>query len=77
MSNFQPVVGCASETHQHLRNVYIFSALDGVPASIEMLPHIMKAVEESGGGLDVYLDSGIRTGMDVFRALALGQYIWE
>ncbi|XP_074115593.1 hydroxyacid oxidase [Cotesia typhae] len=43
--------------------------LDTVPASIEALPEIIKAV---GDKIDVYLDSGIRQGTDVFKALALG-----
>uniref|UniRef100_A0A8D8TQY1 (S)-2-hydroxy-acid oxidase n=1 Tax=Cacopsylla melanoneura TaxID=428564 RepID=A0A8D8TQY1_9HEMI len=43
--------------------------LDYVPASIEALPEIAKAV---GHRVDVYLDGGIRYGTDVFKALALG-----
>ncbi len=43
--------------------------LDGVPASIEQLPHIVRAVD---GRAEVFLDSGIRRGTDVFKALALG-----
>ena len=43
--------------------------LDGVPASIERLPQIVAAV---AGRAEVYLDSGIRRGTDVFKALALG-----
>jgi isopentenyl diphosphate isomerase/L-lactate dehydrogenase-like FMN-dependent dehydrogenase len=43
--------------------------LDGVPASIEQLPQVVEAV---GGKCEVYLDSGIRRGTDVFKALALG-----
>ncbi|XP_070380600.1 uncharacterized protein [Dermacentor albipictus] len=43
--------------------------LDGTPASIDVLPEIVEAV---GGRLEVYLDSGVRTGADVARALALG-----
>uniref|UniRef100_G3MPZ0 (S)-2-hydroxy-acid oxidase n=1 Tax=Amblyomma maculatum TaxID=34609 RepID=G3MPZ0_AMBMU len=43
--------------------------LDGTPASIEALPVILAAVGES---LEVYLDSGVRTGADVAKALALG-----
>ena len=44
-------------------------ALDGVPASIEVLPEIANAV---AGRLEVYMDSGIRRGTDVLKALALG-----
>jgi isopentenyl diphosphate isomerase/L-lactate dehydrogenase-like FMN-dependent dehydrogenase len=43
--------------------------LDGVPASIEQLPQVVEAV---AGKAEVYLDSGIRRGTDVFKALALG-----
>ncbi len=43
--------------------------LDGMPASIEQLPHVVQAVD---GRAEVYLDSGVRRGTDVFKALALG-----
>ena len=43
--------------------------IDGVPASITMLPDVVDAV---GGRVPVIFDSGIRRGIDVFRALALG-----
>ncbi|XP_006816601.1 2-Hydroxyacid oxidase 2-like [Saccoglossus kowalevskii] len=43
--------------------------LDGVPSSLEMLPEIKSAI---GDDVDLYFDSGIRTGSDVFKALALG-----
>lgn len=43
--------------------------LDGVPASIEQLPQIVEAVN---GRAAVLLDSGIRRGTDVLKALALG-----
>jgi isopentenyl diphosphate isomerase/L-lactate dehydrogenase-like FMN-dependent dehydrogenase len=43
--------------------------LDGMPASIEMLPKVVEAV---GGRAEVYFDSGVRRGTDVFKALALG-----
>jgi L-lactate oxidase len=44
-------------------------ALDGVPASISVLPRIADAVN---GRVPIVFDSGIRRGQDVFRALALG-----
>ncbi len=43
--------------------------IDGVPASITMLRAAVDAVEGRG---PVILDSGIRRGVDVFKALALG-----
>ena len=43
--------------------------LDGVPASLAVLPAIVKAVN---GRVPVIMDSGIRRGSDVFKALALG-----
>lgn len=43
--------------------------LDTVPATIEMLPRIVDAV---AGRADVLLDSGVRRGTDVVKALALG-----
>ncbi|MDG4810247.1 alpha-hydroxy acid oxidase [Micromonospora sp. WMMD1120] len=43
--------------------------LDGAPASVTMLPEVVDAV---GGDAQVLLDSGIRSGTDVLRALALG-----
>jgi 4-hydroxymandelate oxidase len=43
--------------------------LDGVPASIDALPRVAEALE---GQCEVLLDSGVRRGVDVIRALALG-----
>ena len=43
--------------------------LDGTPASIRALPAIAEAV---GSQLEVVLDSGIRRGSDVVKAVALG-----
>uniref|UniRef100_G3MPB5 (S)-2-hydroxy-acid oxidase n=1 Tax=Amblyomma maculatum TaxID=34609 RepID=G3MPB5_AMBMU len=43
--------------------------LDGSPSTIEALPEIVAAVQ---GRIEVYLDSGVRTGTDVIKALALG-----
>jgi L-lactate dehydrogenase (cytochrome) len=43
--------------------------LDGAPATIDMLAPIIDAV---GKKTDVYFDSGIRTGMDVMKAMAMG-----
>lgn len=43
--------------------------LDGAPATIDMLGPIVDAI---GDKVEVHLDSGIRTGMDVMKALAIG-----
>jgi L-lactate dehydrogenase (cytochrome) len=43
--------------------------LDGAPSSIAVLPEIVDAV---GSQIEILLDSGIRSGQDVMRALALG-----
>ncbi|XP_066934651.1 uncharacterized protein [Clytia hemisphaerica] len=43
--------------------------LDGVPATIDVLTEVVQAV---GHRIPVYIDGGIRSGSDVFKALALG-----
>ena len=43
--------------------------LDQCPSTAEVLPEIAEAV---GGKLTILVDGGIRSGMDVFKALALG-----
>jgi L-lactate dehydrogenase (cytochrome) len=43
--------------------------LDGAPSSIRVLPEIVDAV---GHKTEVLMDSGIRSGQDVLKALALG-----
>ena len=43
--------------------------LDQCPATAEVLPEIAEAV---GGKMTILVDGGIRSGMDVFKALALG-----
>ena len=43
--------------------------MDTTQATIEALPPIVEAV---GDQIEVYLDSGVRRGTDVFKALALG-----
>ena len=55
--------------------------LDGAPATIEVLPEVVEAVQ---GRCEVLLDGGIRRGTDILKALALGAsavligraYIW-
>jgi 4-hydroxymandelate oxidase len=44
-------------------------ALAGAEASLHRLPEVVAA---AGGKLEVYLDSGVRRGTDVIKALALG-----
>ncbi|HEY8572366.1 L-lactate dehydrogenase [Phenylobacterium sp.] len=43
--------------------------LDGVKSSVSALPRIADAV---GDDLEVYMDGGIRSGLDVLKALSLG-----
>lgn len=43
--------------------------LDGVRSAISALPQIAEAV---GGDLEIYMDGGVRSGLDVLKALALG-----
>lgn len=43
--------------------------LDAVPAAITSLPYIVDAV---GGKVPIYLDGGVRRGVHVFKALAMG-----
>ncbi|MBV0912748.1 alpha-hydroxy acid oxidase [Anianabacter salinae] len=45
--------------------------LDGALSSIRMLPQILDAV---GDKIEVHLDSGIRSGQDVLKALAMGAH---
>ncbi|WP_449045410.1 alpha-hydroxy acid oxidase [Paracoccus versutus] len=45
--------------------------LDGAVSSIRMLPEIVKAV---GDRVEIHLDSGIRSGQDVLKALAMGAH---
>ncbi len=43
--------------------------IDGTPATTEILPEIKAAV---GSQVKIFVDGGIRTGYDVFKAIALG-----
>lgn len=43
--------------------------LDQCPSTAEVLPSIVKAVK---GEMKIFVDGGIRSGIDVFKALALG-----
>ncbi len=44
--------------------------LDQCPATAEVLPAIAQALK--GSGVKIFVDGGIRSGVDVFKALALG-----
>ncbi|KAJ8037645.1 Hydroxyacid oxidase 1 [Holothuria leucospilota] len=44
--------------------------LDGIQAPIEALPEVVDAVRRSG--VEVYVDGGVRSGRDIFKALAIG-----
>ena len=44
--------------------------LDQCPATAEVLPEIVAAVK--GSGMKILVDGGIRSGVDMFKALALG-----
>uniref|UniRef100_A0A3B3UJ97 (S)-2-hydroxy-acid oxidase n=1 Tax=Poecilia latipinna TaxID=48699 RepID=A0A3B3UJ97_9TELE len=43
--------------------------LDGVPATLDVLEEVVKAVQ---GRCEVFMDGGVRRGTDVLKALALG-----
>lgn len=43
--------------------------LDETPSTLSVLPEIAKAV---GGKIKIFIDGGIRSGLDVFKAIALG-----
>lgn len=46
--------------------------LDQCPATAEVLPSIVRTLRETGSRMKIFVDGGIRTGVDVFKVLALG-----
>lgn len=46
--------------------------VDGAIAAIDALPKVVDAVRAAGSDMPVLMDSGIRTGAHIFKALALG-----
>lgn len=44
--------------------------LAGCPSTAEVLPEIVEALK--GSGMKIFVDGGIRSGADIFKALALG-----
>jgi lactate 2-monooxygenase len=75
----------AMAVEQGMDGVYVSNhggrQVDGAIASLDALVAVVDAV---AGGVPVFLDSGVRSGADVFRALALGAtavglgrpYVW-
>ena len=47
-------------------------SLDSMPSTISILALIAKAVKSIHPKVEIYLDSGVRRGTDVLKALALG-----
>ncbi len=46
--------------------------VDGAVASLDALPRVVEALDRAGSRMEVLFDSGVRTGSDVLKALALG-----
>ncbi len=47
-------------------------ALDTLPSTITVLPSVAKIVKAVNPKVEIYIDSGVRRGTDVIKALALG-----
>lgn len=48
--------------------------MDNLPSTISVLPAIAHAVKTANPNVEIYLDSGVRRGTDVIKALALGAH---
>ena len=46
--------------------------VDGSISAIDALPQVVEAVRKAGSDMPILMDSGIRKGADIFKALALG-----
>jgi len=46
--------------------------VDGSISAIDALPQVVEAVRKTGSDMPILMDSGIRTGAHIFKALALG-----
>ncbi len=46
--------------------------VDGAISAIDALPKVVEAVRKAGSEMPILMDSGIRTGAHIFKALALG-----
>ncbi len=46
--------------------------VDGAIAAIDALPRVVEAVNKENSNIPILMDSGIRTGADIFKAIALG-----
>ncbi|AIL32971.1 alpha-hydroxy acid oxidase [Basilea psittacipulmonis] len=67
----------AQLAHEHGADAIVVSnhggrQLDGAPSTIDALPRIVDLYQKLNSKTEIYMDSGIRTGQDILRALALG-----
>lgn len=46
--------------------------LDGAPSSIASLSEIVQAIKAENSDIEIWLDSGIRSGQDILKAISLG-----
>ena len=73
LKNIMTVAGAKKALEAGAKGIVVSNhggrVLDQCPSTAEVLPAIVDAV---GGRMTILVDGGIRTGMDVFKALALG-----